>query len=688
MNNIRQIGDSQYTLSLSAPIEILSRIIKDINHCSWENEGDAVNDVMKSLIDSTKNNIFDMINNIIIAVSHQNELKNEIDNKIEAFENKIIQGLSRENKQLKTKNEELLNMIQNTSDTYKQCHKDLALLKTEQLLTLNQLKEQNEKITQLNSKIFSLTRKVNTNPALPYINFEKAMFNKLIDSHTCICHICGNEINTSGNSTIQPSCNNISCIAENKEVKVNMNDNNTINTNIEDLLLLSNENENLKTRIAELIEANEKMKIDSAVTENKILSSKAFKSLYSQAEVLFKEIDQLKETNHELQREKYDMAKDKEIEMKNEEKKFNEKRLELEKQILDFKKRNESNMQTINNLNVKIETLENLLKAKSSQEIESLFRNFDLEKEKWTNRLELIKEQKKEYSKKYEDEYSKNLSNERLIIKLNSEIEKLRQNLSKYENIEKEEKYEKFDIKERDKMKRDLRRQEDKINLYERNLKDLKTEIQMERDNGEKLISELEVNEKGLDELNKKLKTLMNQMLESNEKMAKMTNEKIKDMHTIKLLNEEKENLDNLIKEKEAIIQNYLEYTKKIEANQNTNKDLITKLEQELKLKEEEFESVKNETKQISKNSEQNRIAYEETLKALNDSQQISSRASANFEQMKAKYEELCKLKKLDSSLIGKSFEGIAKENEVLTLENKKYKVKNFCLNFFYLVHG
>jgi len=667
------------TTNVSAIIEIIAAIIKDNNESREKAENSQiVDEKVMSLINEVSTNVINIIKYIINTISYQNELKNLIENKLDSSGDKIFEGITRENRKLKAKNEELLLIFQANEEKNKQYQRELTVIRTQQMIGESQIKEQTEKIKLLNDKVFSLTRKVNTNPALPYIYFENSIFNKIIDTHQCICHICGNEITTS-----KPLEDSDNVIMSNEPVVKNEE----VTAPNKEILALNNENDRLISRIAELIENNEKMKLDCVITENKILSSKPFKSLYSHAEALIKQLEEVKLANYELQKQKYELVKEKENELKQEEKKFLDKKNELEKKNLDLYETNLSNILTIDSLNLKIQQLENIENSKNSTDIESVFKIFSDEKEKWTKELEMIKQQKKEYQKKFQVECDKNSSNEKYIIKLRIEIEKLTQSLSKYENPEKEEKFEKNDIEERKRMKRDLKKLEERIVLNDKEIKELKSELNFERENGEKLISELEVNEKGLDDINRKLKNLIQQLQESNEKIAKMTSDKMKDMKTIKILNDEKEVLEKRNKEQEMIIENYSEYTKKHESIQNSNKELQLKLEQELRLKDEEINSIRGEIKQSSKIIEQNRIAYEETLRALNETQKSLAKSSANYEHMKVRYEELCKIKNIQGYLNEKSYDQIIQENEVLTLENDKYRVRHIKLLKLYLIY-
>ncbi len=83
-----------------------------------------------------------------------------------------------------------------------------------------------------------------------------------------------------------------------------------------------------------------------------------------------------------------------------------------------------------------------------------MFESLEQEKQKLTKQIDTFKVQKREITKKYEDEVEKADANEKLVIKLNTEVDRLKQNL-KEEGIDPNSKQiiQKFDVREREKMK-------------------------------------------------------------------------------------------------------------------------------------------------------------------------------------------------------------------------------------------
>lgn len=661
--------DNKYA-SLSKEIiifqeEFIGSLIRDINSNKSQNQ--VLEDNTSKIIENIFNSLISYLNAFVTT----HEIKNNSETQSSS---------TNDYKALKTRYEELQNNYFELNEQNKINLKEIFLLKSKSDQFIEDLKIKEAKIEELNTKNFNLSRRLATHPSIPYINFEKKLFNKMADNHNCICHICGGELNLTKQKSELIIDNNQK--TNNDVVMTDVNEEN-------EKTLLNNEITNLKERISLLIEENEKMKLED-ITEEKLLKSKAFQLLVSQAEYILTQFDSLKDANIELQKEKADLQRETEKEIKQMELKLFTKRQECDKVIFDLKKVIEGHLVTISTLNMKIESLENSFKNKETftADINYIVDTFEQEKQKLIRQLDLIKQQKKEYFLKYEEENLKNVANDKLFIKLSSDVEKYRQALSKYENPDKEEKIEKFDIKEREKMKRDLKKKDEKISMLEKFNKDLKTELQAERENCEKFIVELEVNEKGLDELNKKLKTMTIQLSEKDEKIAKMTNEKIKDMNTIKLLNDERDSMDKRIKDLEEIKEDYIVYLKKIENNLNHQTEINNKLQEESNIKGNQIELLNKEMSKLTKKLEQSIKSQENTELALKKSTTELAKHAGNYEQMRAKYEELFKLK--NNNELGKqSTEGFdektIKELEILRLENEKYKV---IINFTVLEYG
>ena len=114
----------------------------------------------------------------------------------------------------------------------------------------------------------------------------------------------------------------------------------------------------------------------------------------------------------------------------------------------------EESKMTINGLCLKIENLENSLKAKENVDLSAMFEAQEIEKVKLAKLIEALKKEKAVLVKKSEDENERADTNEKLVVKLNTEVDRLKQNL-KEEGIDPNSKQtiQKFDVREREEMK-------------------------------------------------------------------------------------------------------------------------------------------------------------------------------------------------------------------------------------------
>lgn len=235
-------------------------------------------------------------------------------------------------------------------------------------------------------------------------------------------------------------------------------------------------------------------------------------------------------------------------------------------------------------------------------------------------------------------------------------------------------------MKEREDMKRSMKKQSNQIMELDKKVTILQNELDRERMNSESLINELELNEKGLGELNQKLKTYLNQVNEMNEKTAKMTNEKTKDMQTIKLLNDLKNSMETRLSQLESEVEIRTELIKKYETDNIILKDLKQKQEMQVRLKEDESDILKKDVLKYAKQSDENKIAHESTLKALNVTENNSKKHLTHYEQLKIKYESLCKIKNIDNKVGVMSYEELVKETNVLQMEVNNFRVYIFIM--------
>ena len=124
--------------------------------------------------------------------------------------------------------------------------------------------------------------------------------------------------------------------------------------------------------------------------------------LLSQAEQLLHLIDSLKELNSELNRQKVELSKEKELEIKAIEQKHLERTQELEGIILEQRKTLEKNKISIGDFQLQTQNLENQLKLKLNEDLGSIFDNFEKERNNSMKQMEIIKSQMKDYENKFD----------------------------------------------------------------------------------------------------------------------------------------------------------------------------------------------------------------------------------------------------------------------------------------------
>ena len=354
--------------------------------------------------------------------------------------------------------------------------KELSVAKNNIIKIEAQFKEKIIQYDEQNQKLQTITRKYNTNPIIPYITMEKSHFEKNIPNHSCICYICGEQCSLSNKENNSIEVKNSSedfnqagstvpiqqaSVTSVKDDVGNQNDinkasstlncNNQVSENDNSLIF---ELEYLRKNKEELLEIIEKQKLELKVSEERFIKSKPFQLLMSQAESMMQQLDHLKELNLTLIKQKLEIEFSKDNEIKIIEASLLEKKSEAEKKYLEVLKLYEEAKINLNNLSLKVENLENSLKAKENVDLNAMFDAQEVEKQKLVKQIETLKKEKKDLIKKSDDENERADTNEKLVVKLNTEIDRLKQNL-KEEGIDPNSKQaiQKFDVREREEMK-------------------------------------------------------------------------------------------------------------------------------------------------------------------------------------------------------------------------------------------
>ena len=317
----------------------------------------------------------------------------------------------------------------------------------------------------------------------------------------------------------------------------------------------------------------------------------------------------------------------------------------------------------------KIESLENLFKAKEIFDINKMYDTFEKERGNLMKQIEAIKAQKKDYLNKYDDECEKNKTNELTICKLKNELSNLRLLMGSNKMDEKKLQY--------DHNNEIIKAKREKIEIYKKENERLKYELNKKRNNYEGMVEMAEANEKGISSLNTIIKNLKKELAETKEIQAKMSNEKLKDNQTIIFLNEGKDVLEKKNLNLQEQIENYAIFTKKIQEELDKQRELNHLLEEEKKLNEKDIEKLKTQNVEHLKMIEKEKTLREDFQNKYNEAKNLKSKQSTEYDVLKTKYEDLKKFKQFDPST--ESVENINKENEMLKMENQKFREMVHC---------
>ena len=580
--------------------------------------------------------------------------------------------------------EEIINNLNKSLNNYKT---EIESLKTQNHLYQSQIEELQTKIEKLNEENFKLHRKINTHPLMPLLVIEGQCLDKPVEEHNCTCIICGKTFNgenqngnnkegsnESNNNNQNENVNNDNKNNDNKNMEAK-NDHNSTNAqnngkDNEAMDELMKENEALRKRIQELHENLEENSGTNEITEEHILGSKIFQSLISQAENILSKLEKMKEINNDLQREYNSVNQKKENEISQITHSYNEQLEKCSQKLLESAKIIEKNKSNIQILMNKIESLENLLKEKEAFNMNMIYDSFKKERDNLMKKIEVIKTQKKDYLNKYDDECLKNQTNELTICKLKKEITDLRLMINS--NKIEEKKLLQYELN-----KEAIKNEQEKVEIYKKENERLKIQLSKERLNTKNLEELNDMTQKSIMDLNSTIKNLKSKLDEEKENQSKLANEKMEAKQTISLLTEMKEVLDKKNQVFKEQIENYEIYTKKMEDELEMQKQLNVSLVDEQKLNEKDIETLKAKNIENLKIIDREKVLKDDLQNKYNEIKNWKKKQIIDYDVLKAKYDDVCKLKQFDKNTI--NVEDINKENEMLNKENQKYREMVHC---------
>ena len=625
--------------------------MKDANE---KNKDKNKNKEYEPLVNLSRNLTFLIDNLIPILKLNETQYENLFSN--------IDEEIAKRNKELEEISDELNKNLSNVK-------LNLDKYKSENVLQLTKISNLEEKVETLTQEKFKLNRKLNTFPPMPLLVVEGYANGKPVGQHDCICVICSKVMKENQNS----NNNNEIEKQSNKEEEKKDNEMNIEKENIktkEEMEEIIKENEALKKKIQELHENLEDISGKTEITEENILNSKHFQSLISQAENILLKLEKMKEINNNLQRENNSLNQKKENEILQLSNSFNEQLEKSSQKLLEMSKTIEKNKTTIQLLMNKIESNENLLKEKEVFNINIFYDSFKKERENLIQKIDILETQKKDYMNKYEDECLKSKTSQIQISLLKNDINNLKIIMNSNKNEDKK-------LLQYDLNKEAIKSEQDKVEIYKKEIDRLKSELIKERKNYQNLGELNDMSQKNISELNETIKNLKNKIDELNQNFSRVLNEKTESKQTISFLTDMKEVLEKKNEVYKEQLENYSIYTKKMEDELEMLKKLNNSLEEAKKLNEKDIDILKAKNIENLKNIDKEKMIKDDLQNKNNELKNYKKKMTIDYDVLKTKYDELCKSKQYDPNSL--DVDNINKENEVLKLENQKYREMVHC---------
>ena len=625
--------------------------MKDANE---RNKDKNKNKEYEPMVNLSRNLTFLIDNLIPILKLNETQYENLFSN--------IDEEIAKRNKELEEISDELNKNLSNVK-------LNLDKYKSENVLQLTKISNLEEKVETLTQEKFKLNRKLNTFPPMPLLVVEGYANGKPVGQHDCICVICSKVMKENQNS----NNNNEIEKQSNKEEEKKDNEMNIEKENVktkEEMEEIIKENEALKKKIQELHENLEDISGKTEITEENILNSKHFQSLISQAENILLKLEKMKEINNNLQRENNSLNQKKENEILQLSNSFNEQLEKSSQKLLEMSKTIEKNKTTIQLLMNKIESNENLLKEKEVFNINIFYDSFKKERENLIQKIDILETQKKDYMNKYEDECLKSKTSQIQISLLKNDINNLKIIMNSNKNEDKK-------LLQYDLNKEAIKSEQDKVEIYKKEIDRLKSELIKERKNYQNLGELNDMSQKNISELNETIKNLKNKIDELNQNFSRVLNEKTESKQTISFLTDMKEVLEKKNEVYKEQLENYSIYTKKMEDELEMLKKLNNSLEEAKKLNEKDIDILKAKNIENLKNIDKEKMIKDDLQNKNNELKNYKKKMTIDYDVLKTKYDELCKSKQYDPNSL--DVDNINKENEVLKLENQKYREMVHC---------
>lgn len=389
-----------------------------------------------------------------------------------------------------------------------------------------------------------------------------------------------------------------------------------------------------------------KLQMEMEISEERLVRTKAFRSLINQAREIVKQTETLKKTNEELQKKNDEFNEIKLREIRSIVMKEDEKRADLENQlrtltsrIVNLEKEKEDAQNSLNMIR------KEQIHMKTSNNFKSVIEDLEEEKSRLKKQIQEISKDRADLSARLEEEQKKVhelkdqvLLKEIALQKLINEETSAPVNENDLEFRLKEYKNEVLELKNQIKIK------DNTINKLESSVRAVRNDLKSEKRNSEALFNEIEVTGNAYEETLKKNKALAAQLLINEQNCIQLMNERIREENWKSLLEKKHKFLEEQINAKDNLISHLKEVIDEEQKVSNNRFDALVALDSKFKILEQKFLCMNSTQIESNRRYDEILASKKEVQEKLKQAEKICIKSATECMQYKFLYENSEKL--------------------------------------------
>ena len=340
----------------------------------------------------------------------------------------------------------------------------------------------------------------------------------------------------------------------------------------------------------QLEEQNARMSVELRVSEERFLSTRSFKRLVKQTQILMDHVARLKTENEELRKEREDTHDELILELNKIRRQEENRRGDLERKCQELTFRYEREVMSRQAVQAE---LEGLRKEQTSvirlKETENQLALREAELESLKRRYKDQKTQREELETRTEMDYQKILDLQDAVALKEYQLAERKTETpaepAQTESVGDSELRAKLTHyrEELSKSRELLKKQEIELNQLKSRESHLRSKLSSEKTNYRRLIEDMECTNKGYDEAMKQNKILLQQTKDHDQMMAKIMSERIVEDRSKHLLEEEAKEYKRRVDTQVEVVNSQKAYIHQIESSRSDLEQLIKSLQSKLK---------------------------------------------------------------------------------------------------------